>query len=123
MLISRFDLIAESIKAFHDLILSNPKVLTLCIDTIFDVIASSKSFLTEVRQESKEVKAVITKFIPEVLDILLDIFEPERYNSLNPENKPFAKIAFEVVDKVMRALFGCGREKYGFIFMMMLEMV
>ena len=43
---------------------------------------------------------MITKFIPEVLDILLDIFEPERYSSLNPEKKPFAKVAFEVVDKV-----------------------
>lgn len=71
-----------------------------CLDVIFEVIHASKSFLTEIRQESKEVKAVITKFIPEILDILLDIFEPERYSQLNPSEKPYAKYAFEVLEKV-----------------------
>jgi len=100
IMVSKGDLIPESIKTLHEIITAKPEVLRLALDSIFDSLAVVKSFLVEVRQDSKELKLIMTKFIPEVLEILTELYEPERFAILNPKGLPYAKNLFEIVDKV-----------------------
>jgi hypothetical protein len=100
IMVSRNELISESIKVFHEIILAKPEILSHIVDNIFDVLTIVKTFLVEVRQDSKEIKIIIYKFIPEVLDILSELYEPKRYATLNPAKTSYSKHLFDIVEKV-----------------------
>lgn len=106
IMVARNELIAESIKFFHEMILTKPEILSLLLDTIFDVLGTVRTFLIEVRQDGKEIKVILSKFIPEVLEILGEIFTPQRYAILNPQKIPYAKNLFDILEKVTYFSFG-----------------
>ena len=100
IMVARNELIAESIKFFHEMVLTKPEILSFLLDTIFDVLGVVRTFLIEVRQDGKEIKIIISKFIPEVLEILSEIFAPQRYAILNPQKIPYSKNLFDILEKV-----------------------
>lgn len=104
IMVSKGDLIIDSLKSFHELISINPDVITHSIESIFETILALKTFLAEVRQDSKEIKLIISKFIPEILEILTELYEPERYAHLNPNKHPYAKHLFEIIEKVIKKI-------------------
>jgi hypothetical protein len=101
IMVSRNDLIAESIKVFHEIILAKPEILAHIVESIFDVLTIVKSFLVEVRQDSREIKIIINKFIPEVLDILMELYQPARHKILNPNRLPYSRHLFDIIEKAL----------------------
>ena len=100
IMVARNELIAESIKLLHEIMLTKPEILSILIDTVFDALSIVRTFLIENRQDGKEIKTIISKFIPEVLEILGEIFSPQRYAILNPQKIPYSKNLFDILEKV-----------------------
>ena len=104
MMMCRNEILIESLKFFHEIILIKPETLSEFMETIFDVIGVIKSSFVEVRQDSKEIKMIINKFIPEVLEIINDIFSPSRYYLLNPNRQDYSRYIFEILEKVYNTI-------------------
>ena len=100
MMMCKNEILIESLKFFHEIILIKPETLSEFMETIFDVIGVIKSSFVEVRQDSKGIKMIINKFIPEVLEIINDIFSPSRYYLLNPNRQDYSRYIFEILEKV-----------------------
>jgi len=100
IMVARNDVITESIKFFHEIISAKPEILQHILDSIFEVFEIIKAFLVEVRQNAKEIKIILNKFIPEVLEILKELFEPNRYQVLNPNKVPYERHLFAIIEKV-----------------------
>jgi hypothetical protein len=102
MMMSRNEIVIESLKLFHEMILIKPETMHLLMETVFEVIGVIKSIFVEIKQDSKEIKMIINKFIPEVLEIINDIFSPVRYNILNPNKLDYyPKCLFEILEKAI----------------------
>jgi hypothetical protein len=100
IMVSKSDLTLDSLKALDDLITSNPKVLSHILGHLFESINGIKSLLIENKQDAKEMRFILTKVVPLILEVLTDLYSPDNFSLLNPNKEPHSKFLFDVVEKV-----------------------
>ena len=100
MYVGRNEIVVESAKFFHEFVIAAPAVSTKVLPAIFDMFEAVKKWLQEVRQDSKEIKNMINKFTPEVLETLVDLFSPSKPRIVDPDNNSYEHHIFEVLERV-----------------------
>lgn len=104
MYIARNEIIIESMRFFHEFAIASPPISRKILPTIFDVVGAIKTWLQDVRQDSKEIKMMVNKFIPEVLEILVDLFSPTRnIVTSTSEEDAYEHHIFEILEKVSKS--------------------
>lgn len=101
MYIGRNDIVIESLKFFHEFIIASPPTSAKMLPAIFQMIDVIKNWLQDVRQDSREIKMMVNRFIPEVLEILTDLFSPNKYKIVDPAQNPYEHHLFEILEKVL----------------------
>lgn len=101
MYVGRNEIVVEAAKFYHEFVIAAPAISAKVLPSIFEMFEAVKKWLQEVRQDSKEIKNMINKFTPEVLETLVDLFSPSKPRIIDPDNNPYEHHIFEVLEKVI----------------------